>query len=67
VNISCYLISKGEFKPVDIPEELLSELCKNLREKGNEIAHISSGSIEVEGVYIPAKGSKNTLMVLPGI
>lgn len=67
MNIGCYLISKGDFKEVVIPEELLSELCKNLREKGNEIAHFSFGSIEVDGVYIPAKGSKNTLMVLPDI
>ncbi|WHH58459.1 hypothetical protein [Petroclostridium sp. X23] len=65
MNIKCYLISNGEFKAVEIEEKLLLDLVKSLRYKGIETVHFSESSIDVEGVYIPAKESKATFMILP--
>ena len=64
-NISCYLISQGNFKPVRISEELLLELCINLRNKGLETVQFKDNKIIVEGVYVPARGSNINLIVLP--
>lgn len=64
MNISCYLVTEGRFEKVVIPQELLTELIKSLREKGKEMVHFAEHSIEVEGVYIPAKGSKAKLVCL---
>ncbi len=62
MNVGCYLVVDGKFEQAVIPQKLLSELVKNLREKGKETVHFSERSIEVEGIYIPAKGSKLKLM-----
>ena len=64
MDIGCWLISSGQFKPAKLPEHLLIELCKNLRMKGTEIVHFRGRSIEVEGVYIPARGSNVNLLVV---
>jgi hypothetical protein len=67
VDISCYLITNGEFKNVLIPQKLLNELITSLRNKGIETVQFVDRSIEVEGIYVPAKGTKNVLMVMPSI
>jgi hypothetical protein len=65
MNISCYLVSDGKFEAVLLPEQLLTELAKSLRTKGREIVHLNSRSIEVEGLYIPAKGSQTKMLLIP--
>lgn len=63
MDISCYLVSNGEFKSAIIPEKLLVELSKNLRTKGIETVHFADKSIDVEGLYIPAKGVEGIIMI----
>ncbi|MCR6096889.1 hypothetical protein HXA31_20600 [Salipaludibacillus agaradhaerens] len=63
-NVGCYLVTKGKFEQSVLPEKLLLQLVKHLREKGKETVHFSDYSIEVEGIYIPAKGSETKLMCL---
>ncbi|QIW88811.1 hypothetical protein P59_214 [Bacillus phage P59] len=65
MNIPCYLVSEGKFETALMPEQLLTDLAKSLRTKGTETVHLQSKSIEVEGLYIPAKGTKMKLLVLP--
>lgn len=67
MNITCFLVREGKFESAILPEKLLLELTKNLRNSGTETVHFTDKSIEVEGVYIPAKGSKTRLMALPDI
>lgn len=62
-TIDCYLITKGKLKAVEIPESLLSELAQSLRTKGIETVHFADSSIECEGIYIPAKGTENMVVV----
>jgi hypothetical protein len=64
MNVGCYLITDGKFEQAFISEQLLLELVKHLREKGKETVHFSEYSIKVDGVYIPAKGSKTKLLCL---
>lgn len=64
MNIGCYLVTDGKFEQAFIPQKMLTELLINLRTKGKEFVHFSERTIEVEGVYIPAKGSKTQLMCL---
>ena len=65
MNIECYLVTEGKFEAAVLPEKLLVELAKSLRNKGFETVHFADRSIEVEGVYIPAKGSKTKLIAFP--
>lgn len=67
MNIGCYLISEGKFEKALLPEEILVNLSKSLRNDGVEIVHFENRSILVEGIYIPAKGSKHSIMVLPDV
>ena len=64
MNIACYLVSKGKFESAQIPEELVVELSKSLRTKGTEIVQFADRNIPVDGLYIPAKGTTNKLMVI---
>jgi len=67
-TMSVYLITtEGNFKPVQIPEEFLIELCRNLRNKGVETVQFKGSEIKVEGVYVPAKGTNFNLMVMPNL
>lgn len=66
MNISCFLISNGGFKQVALPENLVLELAKSLRENGKELVHFSKGEpILVDGLFIPAKGCRYNLMLIP--
>lgn len=67
MNIACTLVTNGNFKNVVIPEELLVELVKSLRNNGKEIVHLANESLEVEGLYISAKDSKTSIMVIPDV
>jgi hypothetical protein len=65
LNIGCFLVSEGQFVKAVIPEELVIGLVTSLRTNGKEVVHLQSKSIEVEGVYIPAKGSTTKMMLIP--
>lgn len=67
MNIACYLIKEdGALKEALLPEELLIGLVKSLRTEGPEIVHFDkSESVMVEGIFIPAKGTKHGIMALP--
>ncbi|WP_342515500.1 hypothetical protein [Sutcliffiella sp. FSL R7-0096] len=64
MNIPCYLISNGKFEKAVMPQKLLLDLLNILQNKGKETVHFPGRSIEVEGVYVPGKGSKTMLMCL---
>ncbi|MZQ75244.1 MAG: hypothetical protein GT589_03695 [Peptoclostridium sp.] len=65
MNIGCYLLSEGKFEKAALSENLLTELAKSLRQSGKEMVHFASRSIEVEGIFIPAKNSTTALMAIP--
>lgn len=67
MDIGCYLVSGGQLEKGLLPEKLLVDLAKSLRENGKEVVHYTDKSIEVEGIYIPAKGTKTSIIVLPNI
>lgn len=67
MNIACYLVSNGEFVKSAIPEELVLKLAKSLRTNGTETIHFADHSIDVEGIYIPGKGSNTSLMLIPNV
>lgn len=67
MDIGCYLVTEEKLEKALLPEELLLGLAKSLREKGKEEVHYANRSIVVEGIYIPAKGTKTSLMLLPNI
>lgn len=65
MNITCHLLSsEGSFIKATIPSKMLVELCESLKRKSSETVHLSSRSVEVEGIFLPAKDSKKTLMAL---
>jgi len=65
MDIACYLVSNGKFETAKIPEQMFLDLCKNLRNNGNELVHFMDRTIVVEGIYVPSKGNKNSLLVIP--
>jgi len=67
MDIACYLVTKGKLEKGLLPEKLLIELAKVLRTEGEEIVHYKDKSILVEGIYIPAKGTKTSIMLIPNI
>ena len=67
MDIGCFLVTNGEFEKALLPEKLLLSLAKSLRENGREVVHFAGRSIEVEGVYIPAKKKKIQMMLIPDI
>ncbi|MZQ74924.1 MAG: hypothetical protein GT589_02055 [Peptoclostridium sp.] len=64
MNIGCYLVSNSKFEKAALPENLLIDLAKSLRQSGKEIVHFANRSIEVEGIYIPAKNTKASIMMI---
>jgi predicted nucleic acid-binding protein len=66
MDISCYLVAKNgpNIKKVSMSEEQLIELANTLTTKGVEIVHLTKESIEVQGVYVAAKGFNGSLMVI---
>lgn len=69
MNIGCYLIStEGKLEKAFLPEGLLVDLSKSLRSNGVEAVHFEGkDSILVEGLYIPAKGTKMSIIALPDV
>lgn len=67
MDIGCYLVTENKLEKALLPEELLLGLAKSLRDSGTEVVHYANRTIEVEGIYIPAKGTKTSLMLLPNI
>lgn len=67
MDIGCYLITENKLEKALLPEELLLGLAKSLRDNGTEIVRYVNRSIVVEGIYIPAKGTNTSIMILPDI
>ena len=66
MNIGLLLSSDKGLKPCSLPEEMLLELVKAIKEKGTEQVVLSSGEYyQVDGIYIHGKGNKSVIMVLP--
>ena len=66
MNIGLLLSSDKGLKPCSLPEEMLLELVKAIKEKGTEQVVLSSGEyFQVDGIYIPGKGNKSVIAVLP--
>lgn len=65
MEIKCFLIANGEFIVACITQEQLIELSQIIREKGAETVQLSTRSVLVEGIYIPAKGTNTMLMAMP--
>jgi hypothetical protein len=65
MNIECYLLTNGTFETAVFPEKLFSDLAKSLRTKGKEVVHFKDRSIEVEGIFVPAKGMKSKIAMIP--
>ena len=66
MNVGCFLVTNGEFKQTVLPQKPLLELIKSLRKNGKEKVHFPDYSIEVEGVYIPARNSETRLLCITG-
>lgn len=67
INIACYLVSNNQFEKAVIPEELMIDLIKSIREKGSETVHFPRKSIEVTGIFIPPKDCKYSLAIMDGV
>ena len=66
MNIGLLLSTDKGLKPCSLPDKLLLELVKAIKEKGTEQVVLSSGEYyQVDGIYIPGKGNKSVIMVLP--
>lgn len=68
MNISVVLTTDKGLKPCLLPEEMLTELVKSIKEKGTEQVVLNSGEYyQVDGIYIPGKGNKSMIVVLPNV
>lgn len=66
MNIGAVLTTdKGLKKCVFPQEEMILELVRALKEKGTEQIVLNDGIYQTDGIYIPGKGSKSAIMVLP--
>ena len=66
MNIGVVLSTDKHLKPCLLPEELLLELVKAIKEKGTEQVVLNGGEFyQVDGIYIPGKGNKSAIMILP--
>lgn len=68
MNISLVLTTDKGLKVCFLPETMLIELVKSIKEKGTEQVVLNSGEYyQVDGIYIPGKGNKSAIMVLPNV
>ncbi|MDW5300741.1 MAG: hypothetical protein SA378_11505 [Sedimentibacter sp.] len=68
MNISMILTTDKGLKACLLPETMLIELVKAIKDKGTEQVVLSSGEYyQVNGIYIPGKGNKSAIMVLPNV
>lgn len=68
MNIACYLIKEdGTLQQALLPEKLLLDLVKSLRAEGKQWIHFKEERLTIEGIFIPAKGTKHGIMALPNM
>ena len=67
MNIGLLLSTdKGLKKCVFPQEEMILELVKAIKGKGTEQVVLNGGEFyQVDGIYIPGKGNKSAIMILP--
>lgn len=63
--IAVTLISNGAFHSMAFPVDRLGEFAEKLRKEGPTPVLTSEREFIVDGLIVPAKGSKNTLMIIP--
>lgn len=68
MNIGAILTTdKGLKTCVFQQEEMILDLVKAIKEKGTEQVVLINGNYQVDGIYIPGKGNKSAIMVLPNV
>ncbi len=68
MDIGLVLTTDKGLKTCLLPDKMLLELVKAIKEKGTEQVVLKSGEYyQVDGVYIPGKGNKSAIIVLPDI
>lgn len=68
MNIGAVLTTDKGLKMCVFPkEEMILDLVKNIKEKGTETVILTDGDYQVDGIYIPGKGNKSAIMVLPDV
>lgn len=66
MNIGAVLTTdKGLKKCVFPKEKMILDLIKAIKTKGTGDVLLTDGSYKVDGIYIPGKGNKSAIMVLP--
>lgn len=67
MNIGAVLTTDKGLKMCVFPqEEMILDLVKAIKEKGTEQVILNSGEFyQVDGIYIPGKGNKSAIMILP--
>lgn len=66
MNISAILTTDKGLKTCVFPkEEMILDLIKAIKEKGTEQVILTNGIYQVDGIYIPGKGNKSAIMVIP--
>lgn len=68
MNIGLILATDKGLKTCLLPDKMLLELVKAIKEKGTEQVLLNSGECyQVDGIFIPGKGNKSAIIVLPDI
>lgn len=62
-TIAVYIIVNGEFKAVEIPPVSVGELSEMLRNDGKTRVQTTKGDYMAEGLYIPARGLKRSMLI----
>ena len=66
MDIGVILSTDNGLKKCVFPkEEMLLELVRVLKEKGTEQIVLTNGIYQVDGIFIPGKGNKSAIMILP--
>lgn len=65
-SIGVALSTDKGLKPCLLTEEMILDLIRAIKEQGTEQVVLSSGDYyQVDGIYIPGKGNKSVIAVLP--
>lgn len=66
MNIGAVLTTDKGLEICVFPKaDMILDLIKSIKEKGTEDVVLTNGNYLVDGIYIPGKGNKSTIMVIP--
>lgn len=63
--IGCYIITPNGNEAIQIKPSMLAELVELLRIDGEQTVHFRRRTAVVQGVYVPAKGLKKDMIIMP--